>query len=336
MATTTRKMITRNSVAKKAGVSPAVVSYVINQSNYVSDEKRKAVLSAIEALGYFPNFLARGLKTNKSAQIAVVCDNIDNEWMAKIESFLFERGYCVSILYSRKDPALLRMLIQRQFEGIFMMTNIFSTAELNGLAKNGIPMVLYKTKTYGRLDPKIVTVVPDYYDGVRISVEHLVSKGHKRIAFIPPLKYITKGISGDDFRVRGYAETMAKNHLPLDKRLVCTRTETIETVLETISDMLTKMGPKLKPTAFVVGNDDLAATVMQFVKKMELRVPEDIAVIGADNTYIAEVTSPTLTSMDFQKIEFVQKAAGTLLNLIDGKEVQEEYVKVSLVIRGST
>lgn len=330
------KVVTRNAVAKKAGVSPAVVSYVINESNYVSEEKRKAVLDAIEELGYYPNLLARGLKTNKSSQIAFVCDNIDNEWMSDIEVLLFEKGYYVSVIYSRKDEELLRMLVQRQYEGIFMMTNVFTTAQLNKLAKNGLPIVLYKTRSYGKLHPNIVTVAPDYFDGVRKSVDYLALKGHKRIALVPPLKYQTKGVKGDDFRVKAYVEALQKNELDVDEGLVCTTTETKETILNSVLNMLTEMPPGHNPTGFVVGNDYIAAQVMQFIKKMGLRVPEDVAVVGTDNTNITEITSPALTSVDFDKKKFAQKTAETLLALIDGKTAEGAYLEVNLVIREST
>jgi DNA-binding LacI/PurR family transcriptional regulator len=321
-------------VAKKAGVSPAVVSYVINKSNYVSEEKRKAVLNVIEELGYYPNLQARGLKTNKSFQIAFICDNIDNVWMAEIEALLFAKGYYVSVIYSRKDDNLLRMLVQRQYEGIFMMTNVFTTEQLNGLAKRGIHIVLYKTRNYGTLAKNIVTVAPDYYDGVKKSVDYLAQKGHTRIALIPPIKYITQGVRGDDFRVRAYVEALEKNRLNVDEKLVCTATDTVELIADSVSDMLNRSISR--PTGFVVGNDYLAAQIMQVIKKQGLKIPDDAAVIGADNTNIAPILSPALTSIDFSKKEFAQKTAETLLALIDGNEMPGEYLKVNLVVREST
>jgi DNA-binding LacI/PurR family transcriptional regulator len=329
------EFVTRNAVAKRAGVSSAVVSYVINESNYVSEEKRRRVLDAIEELGYYPNFLARGLKTNKSSQIAFICDSIDNEWMGDIESLLFSKGYYVSVLYSRKNEELLRMLVQRQYEGIFMMTNVFTTSQLNSLAKN-IPMVLYKTRNYGELDASIVTVAPNYYDGVKKSVEHLALKDHKRIALIPPLRYQTKGVKGDDFRAKAYVETLMENNLAIDERLICITTETMETVKASVYGMLTDMRAKSGPTGFVICNDYLAARVMQFIKKMNLRIPEDIAIVGTDNTNIAEITSPALTSVDFCKKELAQKVAQTLLALIAGEQIKDTYLDVSLVVREST
>ena len=95
------KNATRNDVAKLAGVSPAVVSYVINKTKFVSEEKTQAVLDAIKELNYQPNLYARSLKTNRSMQIAFVCDNLRNDWLEIAEKKLDKLGYNVSHCYSR-------------------------------------------------------------------------------------------------------------------------------------------------------------------------------------------------------------------------------------------
>ena len=140
---TTNRRVTRDDVARLAGVSPAVVSYVINNSKFVSEEKVIAVRKAIEELQYRPNMQARGLKMNRSMQIAFVCDNLMNYWLADAEKYLFENGYYVSHCYSRDGDDFIDMLIARQFDGVFMMSNRYSTSQLNRLAKAGIPVVLY-------------------------------------------------------------------------------------------------------------------------------------------------------------------------------------------------
>ena len=166
----TRKTVTRNDVAKLAGVSPAVVSYVLNNSKYVSEERRTAVLRAVEELGYQPNIMARGLKTKKSMLVAFVCDNLRNDWLEGAEELLFRNGYYVSHCYSKPGPDFINMLLMRQFDGVFMMSNLFSTDQLNQLAAHGIPVILYKTREYGDLDPRIVTLAPSYFDAVSKSV----------------------------------------------------------------------------------------------------------------------------------------------------------------------
>ena len=161
-----KKKITRNDVAKLAGVSPAIVSYVINQTKFVSEEKTLAVKKAIEELHYRPNLYARSLKTNKSMQIAFVCDNLRNNWLDIAENMFFDKGYFVSHCYSRDGEDFIQMLIEGRFDGVFMLTNRYTASELNEIAGAGIPIVLYKTRDYSFLEPNIITVAPDIYGGI--------------------------------------------------------------------------------------------------------------------------------------------------------------------------
>lgn len=330
-----KKLATRDDVAREAGVSSAVVSYVLNNSKFVSAEKRKAVLKAVETLGYFPNQLARGLKTSKSGHIAFVADNFRNEWLSELENLLSEKGYFVSMCHTRDDDRFIDVLLRRQYEGIFMMTNALSTQQLNDIAKSGVPIILYRTRSYGELDPRIVSVAPDYADGVRKSVDYLALKGHQRIGLVPPIRYKTKGITGDDFRVKAYVEALRKHGLPVEESFVCTATQTLETILDSLFNMITSRGVESRPTAFVVGNDFLAAQIIQKIKQLGLSIPEDIAITGTDNTEVALVTSPQLTTVDFSKTEFAQKVADKMIRLINGETPEGEYLPVNLVIRGS-
>ena len=330
-----KKITTRNDVANKAGVSPAVVSYVLNNSNYVSEEKREAVLAAVKELGYYPNYLARGLKTSRSSHFAIICDEIQNEIFTEMEDALYAKGYYVSLCSSRIDDDFVNMLVNRRFEGIFMTSNAFSVEQLNYIAASGIPMAIFKTRKYVGLDSRIVTVAPDFYNGIMKSMEYLMLKGHKRIALIPPVRYKTKGVQGDDFRVRAYVESLEKNGLPVDNALVCTNTRTVETICESIFEMMTKSGNMLRPTACVVGNDYLAAQLIKYLKNLNLRVPQDVAIIGSDNSAYASITSPTLTTISYSKKELAQKVVDKLFQIINGETPEGEYIDVSLVIGGS-
>lgn len=330
-----KKAVTRNDVAKLAKVSPAIVSYVLNNSNYVSQEKREAVLKVVKELNYVPNQLARGLRTNKSSQIAFVCDNIQTEMFEAVEKSMFEHGYLVSLNYARNTEGFLKMLISKQLEGIFMATNIFDAKQLNSIAANGIPMILYKTKRYDELNTRIVPVAPDYYDAVKKSVDYLVLKGHKSIGLIPPVKYITKGIEGDDFRVRAYVEALEAKGLPIIKSLVCIKTHSVEEICESIFEMLANSQLEARPTALVVGNDYLAAQIIQYLKKLNVFVPEDMAIIGCDNTRFAPVVTPSLTTVDVSPNLLAQASVDKMLALLRGEETEGQYVGVKLVIRES-
>lgn len=328
------KRVTRNDVAKLANVSPAVVSYVMNDSKFVSAEKVAAVKKAIEELQYRPNMQARGLKTNRSMQIAFVADNLMNYWLEDAEKLLFENGYYVSHCFNIAGGSIAEMLIERQFDAVFMMSNRYSTAELNRLAQMGIPVVLYKTRSYGELDPRIVTVVPDYRDATVKSVNYLVMRGHKRIGLIPPIRYKVTGDGG--FRLNAYNETLRENGIEPSMEYVCTNTESNETIYNSVMDMLLRSDKEQRPTAFVAGNDYLALQVLRCAKNLGLRVPQDVAVIGADNTYLGEAVIPAITSVDFSKEDFCNYLVQAILAAIQGERPEDRYIPVSLCIRETT
>lgn len=231
-----KKKITRNDVAKLAGVSPAIVSYVINQTKFVSEEKTLAVKKAIEELHYRPNLYARSLKTNKSMQIAFVCDNLRNNWLDIAENMFFDKGYFVSHCYSRDGEDFIQMLIEGRFDGVFMLTNRYTASELNEIAGAGIPIVLYKTRDYSFLEPNIITVAPDIYGGIKKVVNYLIVKGHKRIIFAPPLRYNMNLKKG--FRERAYKDALEENGLSYEENLVCRNTDALETICSTIFDLV--------------------------------------------------------------------------------------------------
>lgn len=334
--TTKPKRVTRNDVAKRAGVSSAVVSYVINGTRFVSEERAEAVRRAIEELGYSPNVQARGLRTNRSMQIGFVCDNLRNDWLEEAEQILFDQGYYVSHCYSRDGDSFISSLLARNFDGIFMMSNRFSTEQLNQIAEAGIPVVLYQTRRYGELHPMIKAVVPDIKDGIAKAVNYLALKGHRRIALIPPVRYKTRGIYNDGFRISAYIDALKQNGIEFSEKLVCLKTESMETILSEVFSMLTAPDVKDRPTAIIAGNDYIAVKIMQYVKKLGIRVPDDVAVMGADNTYLSTVVTPSLTSIDFSKKEFSELLAKTLLGLIHGEKVEDRFIPVSVVIREST
>lgn len=328
------KKITRNDVAKLAGVSPAVVSYVINQTKTVSEEKTLAVKKAIEELHYRPNLYARSLKTNKSMQIAFVCDNLRNDWLENAEKKFMDKGYFVSHCYSRDGEDFIQMLIEGRFDGVFMLSNRYTAKQLNEIASAGIPIALYKTRDYSFLEPNIVTVAPDIYGGIVKAVSYLIVRGHKKIILAPPLRYNMNLKKG--YREKAYKETLEENGFPYDETFVCKNTDSIETILSTIFDLVFSRKPGDRPTAIVAGDDYLAGRIIQYLKKIGLRVPEDMAVVGMDNTYLSEMLSPQLSTIDFSKEIFSEKLVDTMLKLMKGEPAEDTFINVSLAVREST
>ena len=322
-------------MAKLAGVSPAVVSYVINRSKFVSEEKTQAVLQAVAALQYRPNENARSLKTGRFRRIAFVCDNLRNDWLEVPEKIFFDRGYTVSHVYSRDGDDFIDRLITGQYDGIFMLSNRYSSEQLNRIAGEGIPIVLYKTREYQHaLGNNIATVAPDCYDGISKAVNYLLMKGHKRMVFAPPLRYDMTNFEGG-FRERAFLDTLHKAGLNADGSWICKNTETIENLQDDIFQKLLAVSPDERPTAVVTSNDYTAGKLVAYIRRMGLQVPQDLAITGMDNTYLAEMISPMLTSLDFSKEEFGEALVETMLKLIGGEKPEDRYIKMTLTIRES-
>ena len=328
------KKITRNDVAKLAGVSPAVVSYVLNHTKTVSEEKTLAVKRAIEELNYTPNLYARSLKTNKSMQIAFVCDNLRNDWLEIAEKKFMTKGYFVSHCYSRDSDDFIKALIEGRFDGVFMLSNRYIASQLNSIASAGIPIVLYKIRDYSFLEPNIVTVAPDIYAGITKAISYLIARGHKKIILAPPLRYNMNLRKG--YREKAYKEALEANGIAYDESLVCKNTDSLDSICSTIFDLLFSGKPSERPTAIVAGDDYLAGNIMQYLKKLGLNIPEDMSVIGMDNTYLAEMLSPQLTTVDFSKEEFSERLVDTMLKLMKGEQPEDTFISVSLAVREST
>lgn len=330
-----KEKVTRNDVARLAGVSPAVVSYVMNNSNYVSEEKREAVLNAVKALDYTPNMFAKGLRTNRSNMIALIGDTLQAELFGELSTRIFEQGYFPTLFFSQPDDAFVKRIIDSQFAAVFMTSNRFTEEQLNRIVDSGISLVLYESRAYSGLDSKIVIQVPDIYDGVKKIMSYLILKDHKRIAMIPPLKYRTAGINGNDYRARAYSDTLKFYGLEPQEKYFCVHTQTINSIMDDIFKMLT-LPEKERPTAFTVGDDYLAALVMRGIKQLGLRVPEDVAVVGWGNIPSATITTPELTTIDYPIAEFAEKVVDTLMQLLYGGQPESRRYPGELIIRGST
>lgn len=327
--------VTRNDVAKLAGVSPAVVSYVLNNSNYVSDEKRKAVLEAARVLNYSPNRFAQGLRTNRSFSIALIGDSLQSELFATLAVRLFNMDYYSSLFYAQRSDSFIRRIMSGRFDAVFMTSNGFSSQQLNRIVDGGTPVILYRSRDYEGLSARIVSMAPDFYDGVCQAMRHLVKRGHKKIAYIPPLHYQTQGLGGNDFRIRAYEDMLRANGLPENPAYVCTSTESMSAIETEVTWMMRVLPADQRPTAFLVGEDDIAAQLMQHLRLLDVRIPEEVSVVGWGNVSSARITTPQITTIDAGVEDFAVNIADALRLIASGGQPQARTFPVRLVVRGS-
>lgn len=310
-------MATRKDVADLAGVSPAVVSYVLNKSNYVSEEKKAAVLKAVEVLNYQPNYIGRSLKSKKTNNLGLICDDIRSELFAEIafysERYAYENGYSLFLCTSHQEDEFLNRIVDHRLDGIFLATSIYNTEQINQMAKSGIPVALYKAHHYEDLDPRVQCIEVDYHKAAYMLTERLILKGHRRIAFFPPYRSKLSYWGSDDFRFKGYQDAMTHYGYTVKEELICYDNEHYEDIMKRAEKICRVSLEKEGRIAFVTGNDYLAIRIMTYLKENGLYDSERVSITGMDNTSSAGIASPSLTTAGFSKVDVAKAVVDYLI-----------------------
>ena len=309
-------MATRKDVADLAGVSPAVVSYVLNKSNYVSEEKRAAVLKAVEKLNYQPNYMGRSLKNKKTNNLGLICD---------------ENGYSLFLCTSHQDDKFLNGIVDHRLDGIFLATSIYSTEQINQIAKSNIPVALYKAHHYDNLDPRVKCIEVDYRKAAYMLTERLILKGHERIAFFPPYRSKLSYWESADFRFKGYQDAMRHYGRPVEETLICYDNEYYEDIMKKAEEICRRSLKEEGRIAFVTGNDYLAIRIMTYLKEVKLYNPETVSITGMDNTSSAGIASPSLTTAGFSKVDVAKAVVDYLIHGADAEGIKTKKIPVFLV-----
>lgn len=349
-------MVTRNDVAKRAGVSPAVVSYVLNNSNYVSEEKRQAVLRAVEELGYYPNSVARSLKEGKSKQILIITDDIRSELFAEV-TFYMEReavrsGYSIAVSSCTQQSfeSYLDSLLGRQYAGIFIFAGVFPLSgapvqKLNRLAQSGVPVLLFKfIQSSAELSPDIVLLQSNISEAVGKAVDYLLDvKKHKIVGYVGDGNPVATGESlpfGDGLRVKGYLQSLKRHGIEPDKKYVFFLDEFANNHqpfmnVEGIIDYIFKLPEEERPTAYFVNSDTIAARFMARLNSVGICVPRDVEIVSFGDTHSASITNPQLTTVALPCQAIGEQAMYTFLQKIKGEPVANEYFSANFIKRDS-
>ena len=327
-------MVTREDVAKRAHVSVATVSNVINNKPGVSKEVRQMVWKAIDELGYKPNLVARSLKTRETKQIALVTNGISNPYFAELalgmEEEAFKMGYIVSILNARTDKEYIDELIKRQFDGIVISTDKLSAQDVNRLIKYKTPTVFIGNEGYQGFDPEIILVNLDLYAGAAKLFEHVINSGHRRIGFLAARRL--KSPDEPDYRLQAYRKVLSDNGIEYDPDIVYIDGDTPDYAYSSIIDMLTRYE---RPTAIFSGNDYLALAVYSAINELMLKIPYDISVVGFDNLNLSTYLTPPLTTVQVPHYELGKKVMELLLKKMKGEQVDNINMETTVILRKS-
>ena len=329
-----RKRVTIGDIAKEIGVSKTTVSRAINNKGGILPETRDKILKLIDKYNYQPSALAKGISSNKSKTIGVfIPHEIDyvflNPFYDEIIRAIFKEaenlGYYILLIYCHNEN-YLDIIYQDRIDGLMVISPGLNHREIiENIKKTGIPFVL-TSRMPGEVS--IPHVCVNNYSGARKAVEHLVSLGHKDIAFINGPNILSS--SAD--RYRGYREVMEENGLPIRKEFNYDGENNIESGYRIMKKMLDN-----PPSAVFVSGDFMAFGAMNAVQEAGMKIPEDISFVGFDDITMARVMNPPLTTVNQSTLEKGQLGVKLLVDLINGSDIEiTNELGVELVIRKST
>jgi LacI family transcriptional regulator len=332
-------MVTVTDVAKKAGVSTSTVSRVMSRSGYASLETRDAVFAAAKELGYVPNAIARGLKTQKSGFIAFIMPEILDAFfftaLARgVEEVANQNKFQILLGNNNEDQEKERqyveLMVANAIEGVIMTPSAnYSRRTYKVLEEQRIPTVLVdRTVTGFRAD----TVRSDDIGGAKLLVDHLVELGHQRIAFVNGNRHTSVAVD----RGEGFTRAMAAAGLRADERLMSWGPWFIEDAERRVDALITS---RHRFTAVVAANLYMAIGTLRALRKRQIRVPEDVSLVSFNDHDVAAELSPFLTALSQPIYSMGRIGMGLLLERIRGAysgDPRDVVLSPTLVMRRSS
>ena len=306
---------TISDIARTAGVGVGTVSRVLNDDPNVKEQTRERIQKIIEEVGYQPSFTARSLRTQKTHVLGFIADAVATTPYAVnvikgAQDAAWEHGKLLLVVDAdnndeRRDAALETM-IERNVEGIIYAAMFHQEVNLSKRFRD-VPTVLVDCFTKDNAFP---SVVPDEVQGGRTATEQLIKKGHERIGIIINDK-LNSGYPAPTGRLKGYKQALKKARIPFDKSLFLEGDSNATSGYECTLKLMKLKNP---PTAIFCCTDRMAMGAYDALKKLKLRIPEDVSVSGFDNQdVIANYLSPPLSTVALPHYEMGKWAVNTLL-----------------------
>jgi LacI family transcriptional regulator len=324
-------------IARIAGVSLGTVSHVLNSSAVVREPLRKRVMDAVDALGYQPSQLARGLRRDKTNMIGMIIPDVTNPFFPAVvrgaEDVAFENGYRLVLCNTDNDHAkeIVHLNELRTYlpSGLIVIPSNFSdlTVQAESYRKSGTAVVCVDRLPK---DWNGDSVTANNEHGAYEATNYLLRQGHKRLAIITGPRHLTNAQD----RLKGFKRAL------LEKKIVIGPEYIQETTFDqhggySKTMLLLRMIPM--PTAIFAGNDMIAFGALLAFREAGLRCPEDISLIGFDNLDLAEMTSPPLSSVSQPGYQMGMRAARILVDRVRGDHgpAKQVVIETALKIRDS-
>jgi LacI family transcriptional regulator len=318
--------VTIQDVAALSGFSIATVSRVLNNTGYpVSVKARRKVMEAAQTLGYRPNLLARGMRTEHTKTVGIIADDLLSPFtppiIRGIQDYLNTKGYLGLIVNADREPQIeeeaIGMLLSRAVDGFIFVESGYLTPS-SELATSQKPFVyvhrLFGTSIYD-------SVVTDDFAGAVLAVEHLVSLGHQRIAHVAgPQNWYSSVL-----RYEGYLSVLSEHGLPVDSNMVSEGDWEYESGERAMAELLNLPH---RPTAVFIANDEMTLGALAALRNAQVDVPGEIAIVSYDNRNYCRTIRPKLTSVSLPVYRMGVKAAEILHNKLQGETPPVEEVRI--------
>nr|WP_297707937.1 LacI family DNA-binding transcriptional regulator [uncultured Butyrivibrio sp.] len=329
-------------ISKKAGVSIATVSRVLNGSTNVKPRTRKKVMDIIEQYGYKPNAFARGLGLNSMKTIGILCADASDLYLAKaiyfIEQNLRENGYhsvlcCTGYeMDARKDS--LNLLLSQHVDSVVMVGSnfIMNNAEDNQYVKDAAASVPIMLLNADFDCPNVYCTLCDDYKATQDATEKMLDAGLKNILYL----YNSNSYSGLK-KLAGFQNALLTHDIPLKKEMQqCFKGshEDIDGVKNFVENIYKK---GIKFDGIVTSDDFLAVGAMNFARANNINVPNDLQIIGYNNSILTLCSEPVISSVDNRLEDMCTQLVKTLIGTLSSNEMPQKTIfSGELIKRGST
>lgn len=328
------KKIALSDIAEECKVSKTLVSMVLNgrgDAYGISKETQTRVFQIAEKFNYKPNQIARGLRLGKSNTIGLVVSDISNPFYAKIargvEDYASKSGYNLIICSSdenvEKEAALLRMLKERQVDGLLISTTFSSSKEIMSLMRESLPFVLID-----RFFPHTETnyVIVDNYMGGMMATEHLISLGYNRIAH---MTLTPNHLTSLKDRKRGYLDALKKHDIRINKRFI-SQIPYGDIKKNVYNELRALIASPNNVQAVFMANNNITTAFLECVNELKLRIPHEIALVSFDDIELFKVFYPQITAISQPIDDICRLSVTTLLDEIKNKGTETEKVTIKL------
>ncbi len=335
-----KKKTSLKDIAKQLGVSPALVSMVLNHrgdEKKVSPETQKKVWNLVKKLNYKPNQVARSLRLGNSKTIGLVIADISNIFYSIIAKSIEEQasanGYSIIFMSSEEDPqkeeTITRTLINRGIDGLILSTSCKDRDHIRKLRDSNIPFVLID-----RYIPGIKTnyVLAGNYQGAFDMTEHLLSLGYTKIAL---LTVTPSHLTTMKHRISGYQDALRKNGRAVKNKLI--KEIAYNNIKENMEKVLKDLILTEKVQAIFFLNNKLTIAGLEILKRLKFRIPQDISIASFDDIELFKYSYPTITSVSQPKEDIGRIAFEVLLKEINSQDTAKQQITlpVKLNIRES-